>query len=382
MKHVILAVWCLFTVSFSYSQILPGAYAISRYLPVLKDKKVGVVANHSSVVEHTHLIDTLLKSGIRVIRIFSPEHGFRGNAEAGQKVKNEKDPKTGIPIISLYGKHYKPTASDLSQIDIVIFDIQDVGVRFYTYLSTLHYVMEACAENNIPLIVLDRPNPNGFYIDGPVLDLKFKSFVGLHPVPVVYGMTIGEYALMINGEKWLKNQLSCNLTVIPCTNYKHSEKVNLTIPPSPNLQNMQAIYLYPSLALFEGTVISVGRGTDKPFMCFGHPKLDTGNFFFKPKSNHISISPLYVDTLCRGFDLSHYNWNDSTTYFSLKWVMIAYQYFPEKNKFFNRFFYNLSGNYALRNQIEMGISEDSIRQSWQTDLIKFKEIRKKYLLYE
>jgi uncharacterized protein YbbC (DUF1343 family) len=376
-----LFVLIFFTFSVRGSNILAGIYHTDAYFPSLTGKRVAIVANHTSIIGNTHLVDTLLSKGIRVVKIFSPEHGFRGIAEAGENIRNETDKRTGLKIISLYGKHYKPTSSDLHDIDIMLFDIQDVGVRCYTYLSTLHYVMEACAENNISLIVLDRPNPNGFYIDGPVLETKYRSFVGLHPVPLVYGMTIGEYALMINGESWLRNGIRCNLQVITCTNYSHSQKVSLNVRPSPNLWNMQSIYLYPSLTLFEGTSISVGRGTELPFCCFGHPLLDTGNFLFTPKAANRNNAIPYVDTVCRGFNLLNYTLPDTGNLFTLKWLIMAYQHFPLKNKFFNSFFYNLSGTETLRKQIEAGLSETEIRKSWQQNLDSFKKIRKKYLLY-
>jgi uncharacterized protein YbbC (DUF1343 family) len=359
----------------------PGSYNTQAYFAYLTGKRIGVVANHTSTIRQVHLVDTLLASGFKVVKIFCPEHGFRGLFDAGEHVSSGTDAKTGLPIISLYGRHYKPTSSDMKGLDLMIFDLQDVGVRCYTYLSTLHYVMEACAEHHVPLIVLDRPNPNGFYIDGPVLEPRYRSFVGLHPVPLVYGMTIGEYALMINGEGWLRKGLRCQLTVIPCSGYQHTRKFALDVAPSPNLRSMQAIYLYPSLVLFEGTAISVGRGTSSPFTCFGHPALDSGNFEFTPKRGTGKLSPLYADTLCKGFNLENYSFNDNQSYFTLQWIGLAYKHFPDKNQFFNRFFPYLAGNDRLKKQIEQGIPEAEIRQSWQKDLENFKMIRQKYLLY-
>ncbi len=381
MYNIVLIILFISTSWCKAQEIIPGSYSTDVYFPLLKNKRVAIVANHTSLIKATHLVDTLLSSGINVKKIFSPEHGFRGIAEAGEKVKNEKDYRTGLPIISLYGKHFKPTTSDLHGIDIVLFDIQDVGVRCYTYLSTLHYVMEACAENNIPIIILDRPNPNGFYIDGPVLEKRFKSFVGLHPVPLVYGMTIGEYARMINGEGWLRNSVLCDLTVIPCQGYRHSFKYIPEIPPSPNLRNIKAIYLYPSLVMFEGTVISVGRGTEQPFTCYGHPELTKGDFLFTPRKTG-NQDPLYRDTLCIGFNLANYNFPQNTqSYFTLKWLKEAYESYHNKKNFFNRFFNYLVGNEILKKQIEQNLSEEEIRETWEGDIKKFTEIRAKYLLY-
>ncbi len=360
----------------SFQKIIPAAELTSQYYPLIKNKRVALLGNQTSKIGNIHLLDTLLKSGINVKKIFCPEHGFRGNLGAGEKVKTSIDSATGIHIISLYGKHFKPKPAELSDVDVVIFDIQDVGVRFYTYLSTLHYMMEACAENNKKLIVLDRPNPNGFYIDGPVLNLKYKSFVGLHPVPIVYGMTIGEYALMINGEHWLKNKIHCNLTVIPCNNYTHSSRYELPERPSPNLLNMHSVYLYPSLALFEGTCINVGRGTSFPFQVFGHPLLKYCDFTYTPDSKELN-----QERICQGVDLRKYNLPDSDK-FTLKWIIFAYDNFPKNQDFFNEFFYNLSGNDELIKQIMQGTSEIEIRKSWKNDIDKFKEIRKKYLLYK
>jgi uncharacterized protein YbbC (DUF1343 family) len=361
-------------------KIVPAAERTKEYFPQLKNKRVALLGNQTSMIGNIHLLDTLIHSEIIVKKIFCPEHGFRGNIEAGEKVKTTVDSATKIRIISLYGKHFKPKSSELSDIDIVVMDIQDVGVRFYTYLSTLQYMMEACAENNKELIILDRPNPNSFYIDGPVLNLKYKSFVGLHPVPIVYGMTIGEYALMINGEKWLKNNLPCKLKVIPCLNYSHNSRYELPVRPSPNLINMHSIYLYPSLALFEGTSINVGRGTTFPFQTFGHPQLKNADFTYTPKGSKESPNPLHQDMVCYGIDLRKFNLPDSDK-FTLQWLIFAYKNFPDKKEFFNAFFYNLSGNGELIEQIKHGLSEEEIKKSWKEGIDKFKLIRKKYLIY-
>lgn len=361
-------------------EIIPASERTAEYFPILKNKNIALVGNQTSKIGTTHILDTLLKSGIKVHKIFCPEHGFRGNVEAGEKVKSTIDSVTGIHIISLYGKHFNPKTSDLSNIDIVLFDIQDVGVRFYTYISTLHFIMEACAENNKKLILLDRPNPNGFYIDGPVLDLKYKSFAGMHPVPIVYGMTIGEYAKMINGEKWLKKGLQCDLTVIPCLNYNHKSRYILPERPSPNLPDMQAIYLYPSLALFEGTCINVGRGTSFPFKAFGHPLLQQFNFTYTPLSTHQSKTPPHENVLCNGIDLRQTMLPDSDK-FTIKWLIFAYNNFPKKQEFFNNYFYNLCGNAELINQIKNALSEEEIKKSWEEDIKKFMAIRSKYLIY-
>lgn len=364
--------------------IVPGAERVSVYLKFIEGKKVGLVANHTSLVGSTHLLDTLLSLNQDVVRVFSPEHGFRGTADAGEHVKDGVDPVSGLQVISLYGSNKKPKAEYLADLDILIFDLQDVGVRFYTYISTLHYVMEACAESNIPLLLLDRPNPNGFYVDGPVLDTNFSSFVGLHPVPLVYGMTIAEYAQMINGEGWLKNGIQCKLEIIQCEHYTHNSLYELPVAPSPNLQTMQAVYLYPTLGLFEGTVMSVGRGTDFPFMVYGHPDFTNCDFSFIPRSiNGASKYPKYEGEKCCGVDLRKY---DLTTFFQqphiqLDWLIEAMRSVETEQPFFNRFFYNLAGNREMKNQIIEGKSAENIRKSWQKDLNQFREIREKYLLY-
>jgi|ERR1051326_171573 uncharacterized protein YbbC (DUF1343 family) len=360
-----------------------GAEQTEKYFPLIKDKSVAVLAHPASLIKNIHLVDTLLRSGIQVKKIFAPEHGFRGTEGAGEKFKNGIDEQTKLPVISLYGKNFKPKPDDLKDVDVVLFDLQDVGARFYTYLSTLHYVMEACAENKKQLILLDRPNPNGYYVDGPVLEPKWKSFSGLHPVPIVYGMTIGEYAKMINGEKWLANGEQCNLTVIPIENYSHNDLYQLPIKPSPNLPNMIAIYLYPSLCLFEGTIVSVGRGTDRPFQIFGYPGMKDGKTIFIPKPNAGSDNPMYNGKTCDAFFVGDYGEMYVKYYKKLYlfWILNVYKNCETKEKFFNNYFNNLAGNETLKKQIMDGKTEDEIRASWQPALKKFKEIRKKYLLY-
>jgi uncharacterized protein YbbC (DUF1343 family) len=380
----------LLLLNFLYAQqIVPAANRYELYLPLLKNKSVALVVNQSSIVNtkmgNSHLVDFLLKNGVKVKKIFAPEHGFRGKADAGAYIKNSKDLKTGLPIISLYGKHKKPTNYDLKGIELILFDIQDVGVRFYTYLSTLHYIMEAAAKKNIAVVVLDRPNPNGFYIDGPVLQKKYKSFVGLHPVPVVYGMTIGEYAKMINGQRWLKGGKSVKLKVIPLANYAHKSIYSLPVRPSPNLPTSRAIYLYPSLAFFEGTVISAGRGTKKPFELYGADRYRVKKFSFTPRSREGARYPKFRAKRCYGVDLSRVEFkkNRNNHKLNLSYLKDAYVNYSDKKNFFlkNRFFDKLAGTDELRKQIILGISEKEIRKSWQRDLEKFKKIRKKYLLY-
>lgn len=361
------------------AQVTTGSEQLDVYLPIITNKSVGVVCNHTAIINNKHLIDTLLSLGIKIKKIFAPEHGFRGLNEAGEWVNSEIDSKTGIPIISLYGKKKKPTSDDLRDIDVLLFDIQDVGVRFYTYISTLHYVMEAAAENNIPLIVLDRPNPLGFYVDGPILDTTYRSFVGMHPIPIVHGMTIGELAQMINNEGWLNKQSHCDLTVVPCINYRHSLRYQLNVKPSPNLVNMTSIYLYPSLCLFEGTVISIGRGTDFPFQVAGHPILKSKySFSFTPKThNNNNKAVLYNGITCYGIDLRHQF--DST--FTLKYLIEFYHNYPDKKHFFNSFFIKLIGDKQVYNAIKEGKNENEIRQLWNDKLSRFRELREKYLIY-
>jgi uncharacterized protein YbbC (DUF1343 family) len=352
---------------------------------MISGKKIAVAANQTSMIGSVHLMDSLVSCGIDIVRIFSPEHGFRGNEDDGALVKDGIDQKTGIQIRSLYQESKKPDKSDLEDIDIVIFDIQDVGIRFYTFISTLHYIMEACAENGKSLIVLDRPNPHGFYIDGPLLKPEYRSFVGMHEVPLVYGMTIGEYAMMINGEGWLSGGLKCNLTVIPCANYDHLSKYDLPVRPSPNLPTMNGVYLYPSLAFFEGTVLSVGRGTDFPFEVFGHPDLTGCSFTFIPESRPgAETNPVLKGQECKGVDLRYLRdiGHERPARIDLQWLMFAYSHIPDTGEFFNDYFEKLAGNDILRKQIIMGLTEDEIRESWKEDLEKFKTIRKKYLLYK
>jgi len=365
------------------ADIIMGAEQMNRYLPMLKGKKVAVVVNQSSLVYGEHLVDVLLRKKVKIVKIFAPEHGFRGNGDAGEHLKNKKDRATGLPIISLYGKHKKPTKSDLHNVDIIIFDIQDVGVRFYTYLSTLHYVMEAAAQNHTPIIVLDRPNPNISRIDGEILNFNYKSFVGMHPVPILYGMTIGEYALMINGEGWLKGNLKANLRVIPLEHYTHHTFYYLPVKPSPNLPNELAIYLYPSLTLFEGTVFSVGRGTDKQFQIYGNPYYKNRAFSFTPYPMEGAKHPKYEGIKCYGVDLrSEYINLDSGI--NLNYIIDAYNNYHNKKNFFlkNRFFDKLAGSNKLRRQIEAGMSPKEIKQSWEKELNEFKQIRKNYLIYQ
>lgn len=362
-------------------QYVSGAMVTENYFHLLEDYRVGVVANQTSLIGETHLVDSLVAYGINVRKIFTPEHGFRGGADAGAKVNNSRDEKTGIDIVSLYGKTKKPSPEMLSGIDVMLFDLQDVGVRFYTYISTMTYVMEACAENDIPLIVLDRPNPNGFYLDGPVLKTENQSFVGMHPVPVVYGMTIGEYAYMVNGEGWMKNGAHCELTVVTIPGYERNAIYELPVKPSPNLPNWEAVYLYPTLCFFEGSIVSVGRGTDKPFQIFGHPDM-RGDYTFTPESKNGASKPLLEGQRCRGTNLTEFahGYANNTPRLYLEWVIEAYQQLKDKS-FFNNYFRLLSGDKQLQKDIENGKSAEAIRASWQSDLEHFKTIREKYLLY-
>ena len=358
-----------------------GALDTENYHRLLVDQNVGVVANQTSIVGSVHLVDSLLAAGINVKRIFTPEHGFRGTADAGAKITNGKDEKTGIEIASLYGKTKKPTPEMMKDLDVMLFDLQDVGVRFYTYISTLSYVMEACAEFDIPLIVLDRPNPNGFYIDGPVLKQENQSFVGLHPVPVVYGMTIGEYGKMVNGEGWLKDGIHCELTVVPIAGYDRNALYELPVKPSPNLPNWESVYLYPSLCFFEGTIVSIGRGTDTPFQVFGHPNI-RGSYSFTPESKGGASKPLLEGQRCRGENLIDYAhaFADNPRQLQLGWLIEAYQQLKDKS-FFTKYFRLLSGDNQLQKDIESGKSADEIRASWQDDIDRFMTIREKYLIY-
>lgn len=361
-----------------------GAARTQIYLPYLQGKKVAVCANHTAMVGGTHLVDTLHSLGVDIVRIFAPEHGFRGEAEAGKSIADGKDTRTGIPIVSLYGKHKKPTPEDMQGIQVVIFDIQDVGARFYTYISTLHYLMEAAAENNVKMLVLDRPNPNGFWVDGPVLDRKYASFVGMDPIPVVHGMTVGEYALMLNGEKWLENGVQCDLKIVNVERYDHALRYQLPIAPSPNLPSMEAVYLYPTLCLFEGTPLSVGRGTDKPFRLLGYPGCPDGTTRFTPVSKlGIAVHPPFENRACDGFDLSDFSLKvmKNKPFLHIDLLIEMYRSYPDKQKFFLPVFTKLAGSPQLQNQIEAGLTAEQIRESWQEDLEAFKKIRKKYLLY-
>lgn len=366
-------------------QPVPAAERVGEYLSLLKGKRVAAVVNQTSMVGQVHLVDTLLRSGVGLVKILAPEHGFRGAASDGEKIKDGKDASTGLPIASLYGDNKKPSPAMLADIDLVLFDIQDVGARFYTYISTLAYVMEACAENNIPLLVLDRPNPNGHYVDGPVLKKAFVSFVGMHEVPVVYGMTIGEYARMVNGEGWLANGIKCDLTVVPCAGYDHRSFYKLPVKPSPNLPNMTAIYLYPSLCFFEGTVVSLGRGTDKQFQVIGAPAATVGDFTFTSKPMEGAKYPPQEGKLCRGFDLSGLPLDSlrQQKQLDLHYLLNFYKNYPDKANFFLKtaHFDALAGNEELKQQIMDGRNEQEIRASWKAGLQRFKQVRKQYLMY-
>ncbi|NEU08203.1 DUF1343 domain-containing protein [Flavihumibacter sp. R14] len=377
----------------SAKHILTGADQTEKYLPYLQGKRVGMVVNPTSIIGNTTSVDSLKALGVNIVKIFGPEHGFRGNASAGAKVDDSVDEKTGIPAISLYGKHHKPTPEDLSNIDIMIFDIQDVGVRFYTYINTLQRVMEACAENGKELMILDRPNPNGFYVDGPILEAKLKSGIGINPIPIVHGLTVGEYAQMLNGEGWLANKVICKLKIIKVANYVHSMPYTLPVKPSPNLNTQQSIMLYPTLCLFEGTILSQGRGTQFPFTVLGNPDLKGKyKFYFTPKSiKGMAETPLHQDKDCYGLDLRKYNTNKfrNTGKINLSWLMELYAAYPYKEKFFDYKQSNQMGNFDklagtenLRNQIIAGKSEEEIRQSWEPGLSQYKIMRKKYLLYQ
>lgn len=359
-------------------RIILGAEKIDQIVSQLQNKNVALLANHTSVVKDTHLLDILLNKGIPVKKILAPEHGFRGEADAGAVIRDGVDSKTGIPVVSLYGNNKKPTRAQMDGLDFVIFDIQDVGVRFYTYISTMTYMMEACAENKVKFIVLDRPNPNGDYVDGPVLDMNLKSFVGMLPVPIVHGLTIGELALMINGEGWLEGDLTCDLTVVSMDNYDHNKQYKPPVKPSPNLPNYQAIRLYPSVCLFEGTVMSLGRGTEFPFQVVGFPDPDLGDFEFTPVSLPGATKPLLMGQKCHGIDLRN---ADPNMGFTLKYVIEFYNKMKNKEHFFTDYFNTLAGTRLLREQIIAGMSEDSIKETWRDDLNKYKRKRKKYLLY-
>lgn len=405
-------------------KIITGAERTKTYLPYLQNKRVAVFANQTAVIGRTHLVDSLLRLKVNVVKIFGPEHGFRGKADAGEHVANGIDTKTGIPVISLYGDHKKPSPADLQGVDMLVFDVQDVGVRFYTFISTLQYVMEAALENDIPLVILDRPNPNGFYVDGPVLEPAFSSFVGMQPIPIVHGMTIGEYASMLMGERWLSeaaikkldamaesnaeiiqppknintyivghiegkppvNNLKLSTFIIPCLHYTHDQIYELPVNPSPNLKEMQSVYWYPSTCFFEGTVLSEGRGTDKPFQIFGHPNLPKHLFSFTPKPNEGAKNSKCFFQTCYGWNLSGTNEQvlaKTSGQIQLHYLLEAYRLFPGKDSFFlkNNFFNKLAGNDELMRQIKDGKTEKEIRKSWEPGLTQFMDIRKKYLLY-
>jgi uncharacterized protein YbbC (DUF1343 family) len=409
--RVLLAIAFLCLTLYSNAQVLSGADRISVYLPMIKGKKIGIFANQTSMVGSTHLVGTLRKLGVDIKVIFGPEHGFRGTADAGEKIGNYTDEKTGIPVVSLYGSKRRPSADDVKDVDILLFDIQDVGVRFYTYISSLEEFMEAAFEMGKPLMILDRPNPNGHYVDGPVLDKTYQSFVGRQPVPVVYGMTIAEYAMMIAGEKWLSEKANArhdyyvkygqnsvdtpfHFQVIKCRNYTHKTMYVLPVKPSPNLPDIQSIYLYPSTCFFEGTVLSEGRGTSKPFQVFGHPALPKHLYSFTPNPNEGAKSSKHYGKVCYGWNLSGTPEEvlaKTGNKIQLKWLMEAYRLFPQKDSFFllprsgkmeQSFFNKLAGNNDLWQQIKAGKPEAEIRASWEPKLSEFKAIRKKYLLYE
>lgn len=382
--------------NFSFAQqhleILPGAYQTQEYVPILKGKRVGMFANQTSVIGKSHLVDSLKKLGVNIVKIFGPEHGFRGVADAGEKVSSYTDKETGILVISLYGAKSKPSSEDLADVDIMLFDLQDVGVRFYTYINSMQRFMESAIDNNKPLIILDRPNPIGFMIDGPVLDKKYVSGVGMQPVPVAYGMTMGEYAKMLLGEKWLNTKsvysLDSDIKIVPCKNYTHQSRYKLPVKPSPNLPDMSSIYHYPSTCFFEGTILSEGRGTAHPFEIFGHPSLPKYLFSFTPRSTDGAKNPKLKDQLCYGWNIHGKRASDKI---ELKYLLEAYRLFPDKSKFFlasksmapeAQFFNKLAGSDELMNQIKAGKSEKEIRKSWEKNLISFKQIRAKYLLYE
>lgn len=356
---------------------LPGAYQLDEYLPNLSNKNVAITVNHSSLIEATHLVDTLLSLEVQLTKVFTPEHGFTGTVSDGVVIEYEETDKP-YELISLYGKNKKPSVDQLANIDVMLFDIQDVGARFYTYIGTMHYVMEACAQQGIPVIILDRPNPNGSYVDGPVLDTAFSSFVGMHPIPVVHGMTIGEYAAMINGEGWLENGITCEIQVVKNKNWNHETKYPIPVKPSPNLPNDLSISLYPSLCFFEGTIMSVGRGTDFPFQQIGHPDYPDSSYQFTPVSMEGSKWPPLEDVKCNGLSFA-----SRTPVYELNLALLLEAYKKmSRPDFFNNYFKTLSGTEELQKQIVAGMSEQEIRQSWADGLTKFRKIRESYLLYD
>lgn len=371
----------------SHKSIIVGAERIAELKEILKNKRVGIVGNQTSMVGATHLVDTLLSEGVQVIKIFSPEHGFRGDADAGEHVASNVDARTGLPIVSIYGDNKKPKAEQLKGLDVLVLDLQDVGARFYTYISTLHYIMEAAAENNLSVLVLDRPNPNGHYVDGPIRKEGFVSFIGMQPIPVVHGMTIAEIAQMINGEGWLDKKVKCNLSVLSCLNYERTMKYSLPVSPSPNLRSDEAIALYPSLCFFEGTDVSVGRGTPTPFEIYGHPTMkgQAGfDYTFKPVSSFGAKQPLLENQQCYGENLHEYAEKNEIHQLEIKWLIAAYKAMGSKESFFSRkrFFDLLAGTDELRIQISAGKTEQEIRASWEEGLDNFKQTRAQYLLYK
>jgi len=376
-------------------EIVVGANRTQEYLPLLKGKRVAIVSNQTSVIfksptrlplvqeseigsSFVHLVDSLRTLDINIVKVFAPEHGFRGKADAGEHVNDDIDTKTGLPIVSLFGENRKPAPELLDDVDVILFDIQDVGVRFYTYISTMSNVMETCAEKNVPMIVLDRPNPNGYYIDGPTLEPEHSSFVGMHPIPLVYGMTMGEYAKMVNGEKWLKDGIQCNITVIPLLNYTHQSEYSLPVRPSPNLPNDKSINLYPSLGFFEGTIINAGRGTEYQFQRYGAPFFPKSDFSYTPQPNFGSKHPKFEGELCYGVDLSHH---PKLSKVDISFVVDAYNKTPKDKDFFGITFTIHAGTLKLREQIEAGMSPEEIHKGWQIDIEKFKKVRAKYLIY-
>jgi len=377
---------CLFSqtalVTKEYNSVKTGAEQFDKYLPLLKGKRVALVTNVTGLVGKTSIVDTLLKRGVKIVKIFGPEHGFRSDTEAGEHVKSNKDAKTGIPVISLYGANKKPSKEQLKNVDVLVYDIQDLGVRFYTYISTMCYAMEACAENCKQFIVLDRPNPNGFYIDGPVLQQKYKSFLGLHPVPIVYGMTCGEYAQMANAEGWLKGSVKCSLTVVPLENYDRKASYLLPTKPSPNIPNEKAVVLYPGLGLFEGTMMSLGRGTEFPFQVVGHPEYKDTSFSFTPLASRITSKPRYLNTICYGIDLRESVYlTQHPRKINIATLIAVYQSM-KSDQFFEINFNYHTGNALLQEQLKNNLAEEEIRSSWQEEIQSFKKVRRKYLLYE
>ena len=388
MRKIIIFLMMTFALTASCSteetrEIVTGAERVSEYMPLLAGKRVGIVANQTTIVGEVHLIDSLVRLGVNLQVIFAPEHGFRDMADAGAGITEGIDPATGIEVVSLYSNRFKPLPEHLEGIDVVIFDIQDVGARFYTYISTMHYVMEACAENGVGFIVFDRPNPNGFYVDGPMREPEFETFVGKHPVPVVHGMTVGEYASMVNGEGWLTGGIKCDLQVIECLNYTHATHYELPVKPSPNLPNHTAVLLYPSICFFEGTNISLGRGTAFPFQAYGSPELPDRGFSFVPVPTDGASNPMHLGVTCYGRDLRNAIQEGlvPSGKLDLSWVIEAYNDFPDKSRFFRNYFNTLAGTNELREQIIAGMSAEEIRETWQPDIEVFRVLRAKYLIY-